>query len=340
MPTLITGSAGYIGSHTIIDLFENSSDDILSIDDYSNSSEQTYERIKQISTKTPKYACLDLKDYNQLQKFFSERRNIDSVIHFAAHKAVGESAVEPLKYYQNNVIGLINLLQCCKEFGVKSFIFSSSCTVYGEPKKLPVDENSPIAIPESPYGNTKKIGEEIIKDFCSSNPNFNAISLRYFNPVGAHSSGLNGELPNGTPNNLVPFITQTAIGKREKLTVYGDDYPTRDGSCIRDYIHVSDIAHAHSIALKRLQENKQKSNYEVFNLGSGNGVTVLEVIKAFEKATKVKLNYQIGPRRKGDVVQVYADRTFAEKELGWKPKYSLEEMMLSAWKWEKHISKA
>ncbi len=293
---LTTGGAGYIGSHTIIDLMESGNSNLLSVDNFDNSAENVFDRIFSISNHKVKNYNTDLTDYEKTRLIFQENK-IEAVVHFAAHKAVGESVQDPLKYYHNNVQSLVNLLKCCEEFGVNHFIFSSSCTVYGQPEKLPVSESSPILPAESPYGNTKQIGEEILRDFCASNPNFRVIALRYFNPVGAHMSGLNGELPTGVPNNLVPFITQTAIGMREELTVFGDDYNTRDGSCIRDYIHVSDIAHAHTLALSRLKNEENSSEFEIFNLGTGNGVTVLEAIQSFEKMSKSKLNYKIGPRR-------------------------------------------
>ena len=330
---LITGGAGYIGSHTLIDLAEITTEELISVDNFENSSAATFDRIAAICQKKVDNTEIDLTDLQKTTEVFQNNK-ITAIIHFAAHKAVGDSVEQPLKYYHNNIQSLVNLLQCCEEFRVNHFIFSSSCTVYGQPEVLPVDESSPILPAESPYGNTKQIGEEIIKDFCAANPSFNTIALRYFNPVGAHISGLNGELPTGVPSNLVPFITQTAIGLREELTAFGADYNTRDGSCIRDYIHVSDIAHAHTLALNRLQNNDNKEQFEVFNLGSGNGTTVLEAIKAFEKVSGVSLNYKIGPRRDGDIEQVYSDSTKAKNELGWETKINLEEMMSSAWKWE------
>jgi UDP-glucose 4-epimerase len=330
---LITGGAGYIGSHTLIDLIDSTDFELISLDNFDNSTPISFKRVKQISDKAITNYAIDLTDLASLKTLFKEN-SISAIIHFAAHKAVGESVEQPLKYYHNNLQSLVNLLLCCEEFGVNNFIFSSSCTVYGQPRILPVHENSPILPAESPYGNTKQIGEEIIKDFCEAHPNFKAIALRYFNPVGAHISGLNGELPTGVPSNLVPFVTQTAIGLREELTVFGADYNTRDGSCVRDYIHVSDVAHAHTLALNRLQNNNNNEQFEVFNLGSGDGTTVLEAIKAFEKVSGVSLNYKIGPRRDGDIEQVYSDSTKAKNELEWETKISMEEMMASAWKWE------
>jgi UDP-glucose 4-epimerase len=335
---LITGGAGYIGSHTIIDLFENTSHELISIDNFSNSSPQSYQRIEHICSKDVPNENIDLTDINKLTAFFNSH-HIDGIIHFAAHKAVGESVTNPLKYYHNNITSLVNLLNCCHQFNIKHFIFSSSCTVYGEPEKLPVDESFPINHAISPYGNTKIIGEEIIQDFAASNSNFNAIILRYFNPIGAHQSGKIGELPNGKPENLVPYITQTAIGILPSLKVFGNDYNTRDGSCIRDYIHVSDIAHAHTIAINRLIKQKNTESVEIYNLGLGNGVSVFEVIHAFEKATSLKLNYEIVAKRPGDVEAIFANASKANNILGWKPLRTLEDAMLSAWKWEQLLQK-
>ena len=337
MKVLITGGTGYIGSHTIIDFIENDYNDIVSIDAYLNSDENTINRSKEITGKTIENHNINLTDTVAVNTFFDNQTDIDGIIHFAAFKAVGESQEFPLKYYINNIQGLTNLLENCAKHNINNFIFSSSCTVYGQPDTLPVNEDCPIKVAESVYGNTKQIGEEIIRDFSNAHPKFKAILLRYFNPIGAHISGKNGELPEGIPNNLVPFITQSAIGKRGPLSVFGNDYKTRDGSCIRDYIHVSDIAHAHTLGLKRLIDNKSKEQIEVFNLGTGNGVTVLEAIKAFEEATGVNLNYEIKGRRPGDVEAVYADATKAAEELNWKPKFSLHDSMLSAWKWEQDL---
>ena len=335
---LVTGGAGYIGSHTILDLMEFGFDKIISVDDYSNSSEKTYDRIKNISQREVMYYECDLVDIQSCKRIFKEHK-IDSVIHFAAHKAVGESVDFPLKYYKNNLDSLFNLLTCCEEFKVNEFIFSSSCTVYGNPDSIPVSENSPIQNAQSPYGNTKRISEEVIMDFAKRNPWFKATLLRYFNPVGAHMSGKIGELPLGVPNNLVPFITQTAIGKREELTVFGGDYDTRDGSCIRDYIHVMDIARAHTLALDKIDDLNKSEQVRIYNLGTGNGVSVFEVIDAFENSTGVKLNFKVGPRRSGDVPAVYSDSTLAYNELGWEIRYSIEQMMSSAWLWEQELAK-
>jgi len=327
---LVTGGAGYIGSHTIIDLID-SGYDVISIDNFYNAEPDSFDRIKKITGVDVKNYNIDLQNFEDVQQVFNEN-NIQSVIHFAAYKAVGESVHEPMKYYRNNLLSIINLL----ESGAKNFIFSSSCTVYGQPDQFPVDESFPIIPAESPYGNTKQVGEEIITDYSHATPEFRSVLLRYFNPVGAHSSGLNGELPKGVPSNLVPFITQTAYGLRDKITVFGDDYNTNDGSCIRDYIHVMDIAHAHTLAIGRLLNNKNKKNIEVFNLGSGNGVSVLEMIEAFKKSTNQPLNYTIGPRREGDIAKIYSDSTKAKETLGWECKRNLEEIMRSAWEWEKN----
>lgn len=329
---LITGGAGYIGSHTIIDLVEHGYTNVISIDNYSNSDATTFERIKEITGVSIKNYEIDLCDLPEVKKVFKEN-NIEGVIHFAAHKAVGVSVHQPIMYYKNNLLSLLNLLDC----GVENLIFSSSCTVYGQPDNFPVDENFPIIPALSPYGNTKQVGEEIIQDFGISNSAFKSVLLRYFNPVGAHSSGLIGEIPKGTPDNLVPFITQSAIGIRDQIVVFGNDYNTADGSCVRDYIHVMDIAHAHSLALEKLLENKFDKQIEVFNLGFGKGVSVLEVITSFEKISGEKLDYKIGARRKGDIEQIFSDSAKANKELGWSCKYSLSEMMESAWIWEKNL---
>lgn len=329
---LVTGGCGYIGSHTIVDLIENGFD-VISIDDQSRSTRYLLDGIEKITGKKVKNYKVDLKDYNDTRAVFQENEDISGIIHFAAYKAVGESVEEPLMYYENNLFSLINLLKCVDEFHVPHFVFSSSCTVYGSPDTIPVTEESPIKKAESPYGSTKQIGEEIIQNVVRATGT-KSILLRYFNPVGAHPSILIGELPIGKPANLVPAITQTAIGKIPQLTVFGNDYPTRDGSNIRDYIHVSDIAHAHTLALQYLLDNKNKTNCDIFNLGTGNGVTVLEAIKAFEEVSGQKLNYKIGPRRPGDVVAIYANNNLARTALGWDIKYDLKEMMRTAWAWE------
>ncbi|MDB5245672.1 MAG: galE [Segetibacter sp.] len=332
---LVTGGCGYIGSHTIVDLIENGFD-VISIDDNSRSTRFLTDGIEKITGKKVKNYKVDLKDYNDTRAVFQENEDIKGIIHFAAYKAVGESVEEPLMYYENNLFSLINLLKCVEEFEVPHFVFSSSCTVYGSPDKIPVTEESPIKKAESPYGSTKQMGEEIITNVVKATGT-KSILLRYFNPVGAHPSILIGELPIGKPANLVPAITQTAIGKIPQMTVHGTDYDTRDGSNIRDYIHVSDIAHAHTLALQYLLNNKNKTNCDIFNLGTGNGVTVLEAIKAFEEVSGQKLNYVKGPRRPGDVVAIYANNDYARNALGWEIKYDLKEMMRTAWAWELKI---
>lgn len=338
MSILITGGAGYIGSHTIIDLIENGYDDIISIDNYSNSSPKTFERIEKITGKHIKNYIVDCCDLTALQQVFHKEPYITGIIHFAAFKAVGESVEKPLKYYHNNIQSLVNILECTREFKIPNLIFSSSCSVYGNIDTLPVTENSPLPPAESPYAYTKQIGEQMLIDFLK-NENTKAIALRYFNPVGAHESGLNGEVPIGTPNNLVPFITQTAIGLREKLTIFGNDYDTQDGTCIRDYIHVSDIAHAHVLALEKLNNGEIRDQYNVINLGTGNGVSVKEMVDAFERVNKVPLAFEYGPRRTGDSMAIYADNQFAKKVLNWEPKHDLDSMMQTAWKWEQNLAK-
>ncbi|MFT4153903.1 UDP-glucose 4-epimerase GalE [Parafilimonas sp.] len=332
---LVTGGCGYIGAHTVVDLLENGYE-VISIDDNSRSSTYLLDGIEKITGITIKNYNVDLKNFDETRAVFQENEDIEGIIHFAAYKAVGESVEEPLMYYENNLFSLINILKCVKEFTIPGFVFSSSCTVYGNPDEIPVTESSPIKKAESPYGATKQMGETIVEDF-SKVQTCNTILLRYFNPVGAHPSVHIGELPLGRPQNLVPAITQCAIGKIPEMTVYGTDYPTRDGSCIRDYIHVCDIAHAHTLALELLINKKNKSACEVFNLGSGNGVTVLEAIAAFEKISGQKLNYQLGPRRPGDVVAIYANNDLARATLNWDIKYDLEDMMRTAWEWELKI---
>jgi UDP-glucose 4-epimerase len=333
---LVTGGTGYIGSHTDVELIKEGFDVVI-IDNLYNSEAEVVERIGKITGVKPALHVIDLCDNEKLNSFFFENDNIAAIIHFAAYKAVGESVNKPLEYYRNNLVSLINLLDGMKKFRIPGLVFSSSCTVYGQPEKLPVNEDAPMQPAISPYGNTKQIGEEIIRDTTSSDNNIKAISLRYFNPIGAHPSALIGELPRGVPENLVPFITQTAYGLREELKIFGDDYNTPDGSCIRDYLHVVDLAKAHVVAVKRLIEGKNKSNYEVFNLGTGNGVSVLEAIKAFEKVTGIKLKYKITGRRPGDIEKIWADPSLANKELGWKTESSLDEAMKTAWEWEKKI---
>lgn len=333
---LVTGGTGYIGSHTSVELIE-AGYDVVIVDNLSNSKIDSLDGIEKITGVRPAFEEFDLCDKEKLDAFFQKYSNLKAIIHFAALKAVGESVEKPLEYYQNNLVSLMNILEGMIKYNVNNLVFSSSCTVYGEPDSLPVTEKSAIKKANSPYGNTKQIAEEIIVDTINAHPGLKNIALRYFNPIGAHPSALIGELPLGVPQNLVPFITQTAIGLRDELKVFGDDYDTPDGTCIRDYINVVDLAKAHVVAIKRLIENKNKANNEVFNLGTGDGNSVLEAINAFEKSTSEKLNYKIVDRRPGDVVKVYADTTYANEELGWKAEKSLEETMLSAWKWEKHI---
>ena len=333
---LVTGGTGYIGSHTVVELIENGYDVVI-IDNLYNSEAEVIDRISKITGTTPPLEVFDLCDESLLDSFFRKHKNIDGIIHFAAYKAVGESVHKPLEYYRNNLVSLMNLLGHMKKNGIPAFVFSSSCTVYGQPEKLPVSEDSPIQPAVSPYGNTKQIGEEIIRDTVTSAPGIRAIALRYFNPIGAHPSGLIGELPRGVPENLVPYITQTAYGLRDELKVFGDDYDTPDGSCIRDYLHVVDLAKAHVTAIDRLISEKNKSAYEIFNLGTGTGVSVLEAIKSFERATGVKVKYRITGRREGDIEKIWADPALANSELGWKTVSTLDEALRTAWEWEKFI---
>lgn len=333
---LVTGGLGFIGSHTVVEL-QNEGYEVVIIDDLSNSSINVINGITSITGKKPIFEKLDLKDRAGVEAFFVKHNDVKGVIHFAASKAVGESVKEPLLYYENNIGTLVYILKELQKLPSTAFIFSSSCTVYGQADELPITENAPVKQAESPYGNTKQIGEEIIRDTCKVTENLKAIALRYFNPIGAHESAKIGELPIGVPQNLVPFITQTGIGLREQLSVFGDDYPTPDGTCIRDYIHVVDLAKAHVVALQRLLQNKNKGNYETFNLGTGKGSTVLEVIKSFERVSGKKLNYKIVGRREGDVISAYADTNKANDELGWKTQLSLDDAMLSAWKWEQVV---
>ncbi len=338
MKILVTGGTGYIGSHTAVELIEEGYDVVI-IDNLYNSEAEVVDRIEKITGTRPKLEIFDLCDKKKTDLFFKENKDITAVIHFAAYKAVGESVNKPLEYYHNNLVSLINLLDAMRSYNAGNIVFSSSCTVYGQPEKLPVDEDATLQPATSPYGNTKQICEEIIRDTTFSTKKINAISLRYFNPIGAHPSALIGELPRGIPENLVPFITQTAIGLRNELKVFGNDYDTPDGSCIRDYLHVSDLAKAHVLAVKRLIEKINKKDFEVFNLGTGKGVSVLEAIHSFERATGVKLNYKITGRRQGDIVKIWADPALANKELKWKTIYSLDECMKTAWNWEKEIRK-
>lgn len=339
METLIvTGGAGYIGSHTIIELLENTDLNVISIDNFSNSTRETFDRIKKITGKTVKNYEIDLCDAEKTESIFKTEKNIAGIIHFAAFKSVPESVANPYKYYHNNINSLLNLLECCKKYNVRNFIFSSSCSVYGNISELPVKETTTTGKAESPYAYTKQAGEEILKDYTKTYPTLQVIALRYFNPVGAHMSGNIGESPINLPANLVPIITQTAIGKIKEMTVYGKDYDTRDGSCIRDYIHVSDVAIAHVKAFNLLKK-ESKTNFTIYNLGTGNGVSVLEAIHSFEKVSGKKLNYRIGEKRPGDVGAIYSDTTLSEKKLGWKTKFTLDEMMESAWKWELNMAK-
>ncbi len=336
---IVTGGLGFIGSHTVVELFSKGYEVII-VDDLSNSSIDVLKGITNIVKSDIIFEKIDLKNKISVKKLFNKHNDVKGIIHFAASKAVGESVREPLKYYKNNLGSLINILQEIENLNTNiSFIFSSSCTVYGQALNLPIKEEESIKKAESPYGNTKQIGEEIIEDFCKSYKKIESISLRYFNPIGAHPSIEIGELPIGKPENLVPFITQTAIGKYKELIVFGNDYPTQDGTCIRDYIHVIDLAKAHIKALERLLNPEQKSNYDVFNIGTGKSYSVMEVIKTFEKVSSHKLNYKIGPRRKGDIIEAYADTKKANKILDWHAKFSLEDAILSAWEWEKKLQK-
>ncbi|MEE9364213.1 MAG: UDP-glucose 4-epimerase GalE [Cellulophaga sp.] len=336
MKVLVTGGLGFIGSHTVVEL-QNEGFEVVIIDNLCNSSEEVINGIVNITGKRPEFEKLDLREKGKVQEFFTRHSNIKGVIHFAAFKAVGESVANPLAYYENNINTLVYILQelCLKKEA--NFIFSSSCTVYGQADEMPITENAPVKEAESPYGNTKQIGEEIIQDTCKVNTGLNAIALRYFNPMGAHPTTEIGELPIGVPQNLVPFITQTGVGLRDSLSVFGEDYPTPDGTCIRDYIHVVDLAKAHVIALKRLLDKKHTANYEVYNLGTGTGSSVLEVIHSFEKVSQTKLSYKVVDRRAGDVITAYADTTKANNVLGWQAASTLDDAMKSAWDWEQKI---
>lgn len=336
MKVLVTGGLGYIGSHTVVEL-QNEGYEVIVIDNLSNSSLDVLDGIQRITSKKPEFYKLDLRDKSSISSFFETNKSIRGVIHFAASKAVGESVERPLHYYENNVTTLINLLSEYEKLENKNFIFSSSCTVYGEADDLPITEESPVKPAKSPYGNTKQIGEEIIKDLTNRSEEFKSIALRYFNPIGAHESSHIGELPKGIPQNLVPYITQTAIGLRQELSVFGDDYSTSDGTCIRDYIHVVDVAKAHVNALQRLLFNKQSSNYEIYNIGTGIGSSVLDVINSFERVSGTKLNYKIVERRPGDVIAAYADTSKVNKILGWKSELTLDDAIRDAWNWEQKI---
>ena len=333
---LVTGGLGYIGSHVVVEL-QKMNFEVVIMDDLSNSSLDVLGGIEKITGIKPEFEKIDLKKKSDVREFFNRHSDLDGAIHFAAAKAVSESVNNPLKYYENNICSLVYLIEELNKIDSPKLIFSSSCTVYGEAEKLPIAENSPIKEAESPYGNTKIVCEQIVKDCCRANNSLQSIILRYFNPIGAHDSANIGELPLGVPQNLVPFITQTAIGTRQELSVFGNNYPTPDGTCIRDYIHVVDLARAHVFAIKRLLENKNLSSPEVFNIGTGKGASVLEVIKAFEEVSGVKLNYVFKDRRPGDVVCAFADTKKANNILGWKSELSLKEALASAWKWEKKI---
>ena len=328
---LVTGGLGFIGSHTVVEL-QQAGYEVVIIDNLYNSKIEVLDRIISITGIKPSYFNIDLRNKIAVKDFFNTNK-VDGIIHFAASKAVGESVKNPLLYYENNISTLVYLLQEMKEHQLSNFIFSSSCTVYGQADELPITENAPVKPAESPYGNTKQIGEEIIKESCKAN-GLKAIALRYFNPIGAHETAIIGELPLGVPQNLIPFVTQTAAGIRKELSVFGDDYPTKDGTAVRDYIHVVDLAKAHIAALERLLNNGNKKDFEVFNVGTGTGSSVLEVIKAFEKVSNTRLNYKIVDRREGDITSAYADTTLAKVELGWETEKTLEQALLAAWKWQ------
>ena len=328
---LVTGGLGFIGSHTVVEL-QQAGYEVVIIDNLYNSKIEVLDRIISITGIKPSYFNIDLRNKIAVKDFFKTNR-VDGIIHFAASKAVGESVKNPLLYYENNISTLVYLLQEMKKHQLSNFIFSSSCTVYGQADELPITENAPVKPAESPYGNTKQIGEEIIKESCKAN-GLKAIALRYFNPIGAHETAIIGELPLGVPQNLIPFVTQTAAGIRKELSVFGDDYPTKDGTAVRDYIHVVDLAKAHIAALERLLNNGNKKDFEVFNVGTGTGSSVLEVIKAFEKVSNTTLNYKIVARREGDITSAYADTTLAKVELGWETEKTLEQALLAAWKWQ------
>jgi UDP-glucose 4-epimerase len=333
---LVTGGTGFIGSHTVVEL-QNNGYDVVIVDNLSNSKVEVLEQIKEITGILPKFEEFDLTDKQKVKEFFLKYSKLEAIIHFAASKAVGESVEKPLMYYNNNLNSLMNIMECMIEYNVPNLVFSSSCTVYGQPDKLPVTEQTPRKEAESPYGNTKSICEDIIRDTLKAYPQLKGIALRYFNPIGAHETAKIGELPLGVPNNLIPFLTQTVAGIRPQLSVFGDDYNTPDGSAIRDYIHVVDLAKAHVVAIERLLNEKNKENCEYFNVGTGRGVSVLEIIESFERATGEKVPHKIVERRPGDIEQIYADTTFANEELGWKAESTLDETLLSAWKWQKNI---
>lgn len=335
---LVTGGTGYIGSHTVVEL-QKVGFEVVIVDNLSNSSIDVLSGIEKITGIRPAFENIDCVDYVSMDRMFEKHNNIEAIIHFAASKAVGESVEKPLMYYRNNLVSLINLLQLMPIHKVKNIVFSSSCTVYGQPDILPVTEDAPIKPALSPYGNTKQIGEEIIRDTIYANPCYQSVILRYFNPIGAHSSAEIGELPNGVPNNLLPFVTQTAIGLRKQLQVFGSDYNTPDGSCVRDYIHVVDLAKAHVLAVERMLNHETKNRVETFNLGTGRGLSVLEIIQTFEKVTGVSVPYKIVGRREGDIEKVWADPTYANEELGWTANETVEETLRSAWVWEQNLEK-
>ncbi|MCV9389403.1 UDP-glucose 4-epimerase GalE [Reichenbachiella ulvae] len=332
---LVTGGLGYIGSHTVVELME-AGYEVHIVDDLSNAEENVLDRIEQIVGSRPMFTELDLKNEQAVEALIAEG-SFDAVVHFAASKSVGESAENPLLYYHNNLLGMVSLIAGMKKHGVSNIVFSSSCTVYGQPDVLPVTEQTPIKPAESPYGNTKKVGEDILRDSARAYEGIQAIALRYFNPIGAHSSSLIGERPKGVPNNLMPYLMQVATGEREVLSVFGDDYDTPDGTAVRDYIHVVDLAKAHVIAVERQLNGTQKESYEFFNLGSGSGYSVLEIIQSFEKVNGVKVNYKIADRRAGDIEKIYADNSYAKSELGWEAQLSLDDMMSSAWQWQQKL---
>lgn len=334
----VTGGTGYIGSHTVVEL-QQSGFEVIIADNLCNSNIGVLDGIEQITGIRPAFEQIDLADEKQTRDFFSRHRDVEAVIHFAALKAVGESVQKPLEYYRNNLNSLMNVIGCMCEYGIRNLVFSSSCTVYGQADVLPVTETTPRKQAESPYGNTKAMCEDIMRDVAKVEKGMNLLALRYFNPIGAHPSACIGELPNGVPNNLIPYLTQTVAGIREQLSVFGDDYNTPDGSAIRDYIDVVDLARAHVVAIRRLLEGKNKANYEYFNIGTGRGVSVLELIQAFERATGEKVNYRITGRRAGDIEKVWADTTLANTELGWKAVVPLEETLANAWRWQQHLGK-
>lgn len=332
---IVTGGTGYIGSHTIVELVQNDFD-VVSIDNFSRSSAKSLELVYQITGYQVKNYEIDLCDKALVGQVFSELKGATGVIHFAAFKSVPESVAYPERYYRNNLVSLLNVLDSCRENDIQNFVFSSSCSVYGDIAQLPVSETTPLSPPKSPYAATKVMGESMVQDICQAGQ-INAICLRYFNPVGAHPSGLLGEMPLGKPDNLVPVITQTAVGKRDQLTVFGGNLPTRDGSCVRDYVHVVDIANAHLMALKHLQG--KSTVFDIINLGTGSGVSVFEAIKTFENVSGLDLNYKVGPPRDGDVIEIYSDVKKSSEVLGWQPRFSITEMMASAWKWEQNLAR-